>query len=566
MKPSLFARRVLSLFQRLSQRVRKKDLTPGNSIDNLDREWIQSTCRSLVNRSLSFLEWSTRTRYHRLLFYFFPISSGGFLSDISELFSRALIGLTYLPSQDPEVSLIISQANALFKRFFLEPGIFNFNNITVDQRVVEGTSISIALLKSEGLRNQILQQPSLAKSVREFLENNLTYSVSKNNWLWFQIFHELCLHEVFEKPIKTSGIRRLLKEVLACEYNEGWYRDGQVTSTCGVDYYTPWAFQYYGILFLGFRTARDFPEEIDILQKRSKEFLSSYVDLFDSRGEAPLWGRSLIYRCAYLAPLGPALQSGLLEPEVLPNVRHIVNCAFNRFRTELIRPGLLSIGYVRPQIDLAQSYTGFGSPLWALKGFSILEVESSHPFWESKPSLSHGINARLGIRDHALGKVIESPFVTILLNQINWLEYYQPLYNRFAYTTLPGFSCHPRYRDNCIGILDDEIHWVKNLSADGIKIEIQPLTDGYELLITTDLLIPKRLIATGFLAQKNSSSRAFIKVIESSDGIKILEYRSLSCAPGWNFFAQDCVIPAVVIHVPAKREVIRISSRITISP
>jgi len=83
--------------------------------------------------------------------------------------------------------------------------------------------------------------------------------------------------------------------------------------------------------------------------------------------------------------------------------RRLCGLAANRFLgdPDAIGPsGELSLGFARPWLPVAESYSGPASPLWAAKAFAVLALPPRHEFWTAPeaplPIEREGYSSRLG--------------------------------------------------------------------------------------------------------------------------------------------------------------------------
>ena len=95
-----------------------------------------------------------------------------------------------------------------------------------------------------------------------------------------------------------------------------------------------------------------------------------------------LQGRSLIYRFAAAAPLWAGAATGATRQD-LGTLRRGASGILKAFveRGAIGADGLLSVGLFDEWPEMAQSYSGSGSPYWAAKGMFGLSLPADHPVW-----------------------------------------------------------------------------------------------------------------------------------------------------------------------------------------
>ena len=115
---------------------------------------------------------------------------------------------------------------------------------------------------------------------------------------------------------------------------------------------------------------------------RLDSYLSDAFALLGANGSPLLQGRSLIYRFAAAAPFWagvlaevPSHSFGALRRAASAVVSHFADNGAPDER------GLLTMGWHHEWRTLAQSYSGPGSPYWAVKGMIGIALPADHPVW-----------------------------------------------------------------------------------------------------------------------------------------------------------------------------------------
>jgi hypothetical protein len=205
----------------------------------------------------------------------------------------------------------------------------------------------------------------------------------RTNWLWFRVVVQTFLRSV-GGPWSAEDIAEDLALHDSLVRADGWFSDGPERA---YDHYTAWALQVYPILWsrmhgaqelAGDRTAGD----IALLDR----FLQDAVALVGADGSPLVQGRSLIYRFAAAASFWTGAIAGV--PSVsLGRLRHAANAIVAHFADRGVPgpDGVLTMGWHHEWRPLAQSYSGPGSPYWAVKGLLGISLPAEHPVWSAQP-------------------------------------------------------------------------------------------------------------------------------------------------------------------------------------
>ncbi|PZG02928.1 DUF2264 domain-containing protein [Micromonospora deserti] len=247
----------------------------------------------------------------------------------------------------------------------------------LDQAKVEACSIALGLHLSRPWLWESLDSGDRERIVA-WLGTVVGQEYPPINWVWFQIVVETFLRSV-GGPWSPEDVDRGLRVHESLYRADGWYSDGPERA---YDHYGGWALHVYPLLWAemagelcpdGLRRAwRD----------RLTRFLDDAVSLVGADGSPLLQGRSLSYRFAAAAPFWMGAMTGAsdLAPGVL---RRACSGILGHFRTNGAPDarGLLTLGWHREWPEMAQSYSGPGSPYWAAKGMLGLALPPGHPVW-----------------------------------------------------------------------------------------------------------------------------------------------------------------------------------------
>lgn len=203
----------------------------------------------------------------------------------------------------------------------------------------------------------------------------------KTNWLWFRIVVQTFLRSV-GGPWSAEDIAEDLALHDSLVREDGWMSDGFERS---YDHYVGWALHLYPVLWARMQGASELAAgrtggDVAALDR----FLRDAVALVGADGSPLIQGRSLIYRFAAAAPFWIGV---LAEVPSLPlgQLRHAADRVVRHFAAHGVpdSDALLTMGWHHEWRRLAQSYSGPGSPYWAVKGLIGISLPADHPVWSA---------------------------------------------------------------------------------------------------------------------------------------------------------------------------------------
>lgn len=334
-----------------------------------------------------------------------------------------------------------------------------------DQRMVEMAVMGVGLCL---VPDRFLGDLSEAgrKNLHRWLSQINLHEMPLNNWAFFRVLVNIG----FMLNGLTYDANRLLTDLALIDSHyedHGWYHDYPTQR----DYYTPWGFHYYGLVYAHAMQEKD-PERAETFRARARAYAEWFAAWFAEDGSGLPYGRSLTYRFAQGAFFSAL---GLAEAESAAigygKMKHLM---LQNFRWWMHRPvftdsGILSIGYAYPNLNMAEGYNAPGSPYWSMKTFIALALPEGHAFWQAEekaympPERLLDRHARMLIVRDAQNWQVQAFTAG---NHAPEHEHTDAKYEKFVYSTLFGFSV-PRGThglrqgafDNMLALSEDGANW-----------------------------------------------------------------------------------------------------------
>lgn len=272
-----------------------------------------------------------------------------------------------------------------------EPGM-------LDQAKVEAGSIALVLQLTRRWLWDTLDDGQ-QQHVIDWLSTALGGWYPTTNWLWFRLTVETFLASV-GGPHDPGEIASDLDAFESFYHSGGWYSDGAQRA---YDYYCGWALHIYPLLWAASDGSDAFGARRlePVWRARLADFLDDYIGMVGADGVPVMEGRSLIYRFAAAGPLWMGAYTGATR---LPSgmIRRAASGILRAFvdRGGIANSGLLTLGFFHEWPNMAQSYSGSGSPYWAAKGMIGLALPADHPVWTA-------VEEPLPLERHDVRRVVE---------------------------------------------------------------------------------------------------------------------------------------------------------------
>jgi hypothetical protein len=345
-----------------------------------------------------------------------------------------------------------------------------------DQRMVEMAVMGMALCMIP--RQFYHELPDDArKNLYMWLNRINDFDMPKNNWRFFRVlvncgFIKIGLPENRERMAEDLAL-------IDSHYEGGGsyfdYADQR-------DYYLPWAFHYYGLIYAHVMKDID-AARCKAFRERAALAAPWHAAWFSSGGEALPYGRSLTYRFAQGALFSamaledvtaPGLGMGELKGLLLGNLRAWFK------KPVFTRDGILTIGYGYPNLGMAEAYNAPGSPYWAMKAFAALALPELHPFWLceekpfSAPALLQDLHVRMLITRSEGGRHVQAYSAG---QHCPEHAHGAAKYEKFAYSTAFAFSVpldnmtlQRGAYDSMLAFSEDGIRWRERYGQEKFEI------------------------------------------------------------------------------------------------
>ncbi len=334
-----------------------------------------------------------------------------------------------------------------------------------DQRMVEMAVMGMAMCFLPD-RFFFSHEKKVQDQIYRWLNQINLHDMPKNNWVFFRVLVNIGFMQI-GKPYDAEQLESDLSLIESHYESDGWYFDYPNQR----DYYTMWAFHYYGLIYARVMEKRD-PERSRAFRERAWLMEKRFESWFAEDGEALPYGRSLAYRFAQSAFFSALALGDLDNKETDWGV--VKGLLLRNMRKWFSKPiftqeGVLTIGYGYPDLLMAEGYNAPGSPYWAMKVFAALALPKDHPFWTCREK-KHKPPQRL-LEEHARMLIVrdeDNLHVQAFPAGCHATEHAHDdaKYEKFAYSTAFAFSVPKSPRvlmrgayDSMLVLSDDGISW-----------------------------------------------------------------------------------------------------------
>ena len=246
------------------------------------------------------------------------------------------------------------------------------------QTLLELGSLAISMKAAQ----EVLWNPLTKEQKDALAATMLSYGEGPtigSNWMFFNVFI-LSFMKDQGYVVNDDYLESNLKKLLARYRGEGWYNDAPA-----YDYYSAWAYQTYGPIWAEMFGKKQYPQLAQQFLANQHDMVANYPYMFSRDGKMNMWGRSICYRFASVAPLA------LLEYDQSGEVnygwiRRIASSTLLQFleRPEFLEDGVPTMGFYEPFAPAVQIYSCRGSVYWCGKAFLSLLLPEDAEFWTAK--------------------------------------------------------------------------------------------------------------------------------------------------------------------------------------
>ncbi|KAG9190089.1 hypothetical protein G6011_08177 [Alternaria panax] len=265
-----------------------------------------------------------------------------------------------------------------------------------DQRMVEMESIAFALLANPmafSFENDSTTRSNLVAWLRQINGRKMP----DTNWLWFRVLVNFALVKTLQVPLDEVRvyIDKSFETLDTFDISEGWSSDGLwCDQRKQADYYSgSFAIQFAQLLYIRFASKYDSSRTSRYIE-RAREFGKEYWRYFAPDGAAIPFGRSLTYRFAFAAFWAAVAVAGIELPAPVRELGTVKGLLLRHLRWWAVQPHIFNtdktpnIGFVYPNMYLAEDYNSPQSVYWCLRSFLVLGVDDTRAFWQVE-ELSH---------------------------------------------------------------------------------------------------------------------------------------------------------------------------------
>ena len=267
------------------------------------------------------------------------------------------------------------------------------------QKLVELGGLAVSLLMAPEVFWHPLPQETRDRLAAVFK----TYAEGETidmNWRFFN----QCLLSFLHKEgyeVNMKYMEDLLHANLKAYVADGWYHDSPL-----FDYYSMWAFQMYGPLWVESFGREYYPAEAEQFMNHLSEIPKQYPYMFGRDGKMQMWGRSITYRMGAAIPLA---LTGLLNSKDIDYgwMRRICSGAILQFLQNpdfIADDGLPNLGFYGHFENCLQHYSCRGSVFWMAKIFLALYMPADNPFWTQRETEGAWTKMKKNVPHHVYSK------------------------------------------------------------------------------------------------------------------------------------------------------------------
>lgn len=197
-----------------------------------------------------------------------------------------------------------------------------------------------------------------------------------SNWMFFNVYI-LSFFKDQGYKVNEGKMKDWLQKLLDRYRGEGWYNDAPA-----YDYYSMWAYQSYGPLWVEMFGKKMYPDLAQKFIDYEHDLVANYPYMFARDGRMNMWGRSICYRFAAVTPL-PLLEYAGFSDVNYGWMRRIASASLLQFitRPDFMENGVPTMGFYGEFAPSVQIYSCRGSVYWLGKAFLGLLLPANSKYW-----------------------------------------------------------------------------------------------------------------------------------------------------------------------------------------
>lgn len=354
-----------------------------------------------------------------------------------ETFSRSLIGLCLLDGYENTKETVMKMIDNGVNK---ECNTYWGDIYDDDQKIVECFPILLFCYRNRQLFETAFSSKS-RKNFEEWFNQINNVRVANNNWQFFIVLTNILLKEL-ELDYDKNAIDLAFSNINNNYLGNGWYKDGQCVR---MDYYIPFAFHFYSLLYLLINPTSNLRATII---DRANQFSKTFLAFFADSGESIPFGRSLTYKFAHIS-FWSIWTNFITDTKEIAIIKGIINRNLRWWLTQSIfdKEGFLVNGYSYSNSFLLETYNAKGSPYWAMKAFFMLWGENQNFFDAIEkpfPTINHV--TPIDEANMIIFRDFGHPFMFVNGQNAGFNTWAHSKYEKFVYSSLFGF-CHGRDGD-----------------------------------------------------------------------------------------------------------------------
>lgn len=280
-------------------------------------------------------------------------------------------------------------------------------------------------------KNKIVEDVSLSRKLKEWLVACSECEYRENNWLLFKLYIDELLLYCDGRSVDYS----LYEEIKSFYIAQGFFEDGVDGD---IDLYSVWGF-LYTLYYLSEINPEKYLSFYSEIKSEQKNF---FDNIMDKNGQVPIWGRSIIYRTAWVLPYS----LDYIEKGTKQSASVVGSVYRYHLDNGLLDNGRITNGFYSDNVSLQDGYSGPGASLWSLRSIIPLVYKrvdfTSIELCEFKKSWALGTKKIIVGSELSFEMIDGKTYLEIIKNKEN-NSYKAPFFLKIF-----GFLLGKKYRDS----------------------------------------------------------------------------------------------------------------------